>query len=123
MIYFANDTSIRLRLIGYNCHGPVQPHTLNRLVQIGLRGFRIAPCGQAKVDYLTVRINSPPQVAPFTADANVGLVHVPVDTGAEQMLFGPLGQFRAKFLNPTIDSSANNGDPSFHQQINHILIG
>jgi hypothetical protein len=39
------------------------------------------------------------------------------------MLFGPLGYFRTKLLNPAIHSRPINGDPAFFQEVNDILIG
>jgi len=62
MIDFANDASIGLRFVGHNRHGPVQSHTLNRLVQKGFSGLRVPSCGEAKIDHLPVRVDSPPQV-------------------------------------------------------------
>ena len=62
MIDFANDASIGLRSVVHNCHGPVQSHTLDRLVQKGFSGLRVPSCGEAKIDHLPVRVDSPPQV-------------------------------------------------------------
>lgn len=65
MIDCANDASIGLRFVSHNRPGSVQPHTLNSLVQKRFSGLRVLSCGQAKIDHLIVRAESPPQVAPL----------------------------------------------------------
>lgn len=100
IINFANDTSIRLRFVGHDCHWTVQPHTLNCFIQKGFGGSRVPSGGQAEIHHLTVCIDSPPKVAPLAADADVSLVHMPINAGAAQVFFCSLGQFRTEFLNP-----------------------
>ncbi len=114
MVDFADDTHIGLRLVGTDRNGAVQSDTLNRL--------RIPPRGEAEVDHLPVRINGAPEVVPFSADPDVGLVHMPIDTCPAQVLLCALGQFRAELLNPAIYNRAINCDIALCQKIDDILI-
>ena len=101
LIDFANDTPIGWRLIGHNGHRLVQPNAFDRLFEKGSGGFCIPPGREPEIDQLAVCINSTPKVAPFSADADVGLIHVPIYAGAAEMLFGTLGQFGTEFLDPS----------------------
>lgn len=56
------------RFVGRSCHGPVQPHTLNPLVQRDFCGYRVPSCCEAEIDHLTFWVDSPPQVAPLAAN-------------------------------------------------------
>jgi hypothetical protein len=56
-------------------------------------------------------------------DANVGLVHVPIEAGPAQMFLGAFGQFGAELLDPAVDGRAINGDPALFQKVDHIRIG
>lgn len=123
MIDFANDASIGMRFVGHNCHRPVQPHTLNRLVQKGFCGFRVPSCGEAEIDHLIVCVDSPPQVAPLAAHPDIGLINMPNDAGPAQILPRSFGQFRSEFLNPSIYRRPINGDLAFCEQIHHVLVG
>lgn len=123
MINFANDALIALRFVGHNRHGRVQSHTLNRLVQKGFSGLRVPSCSEAKIDHLTVRVDSPPQVSPPAAHPDIGLINMPIDTGPAQKFFRSFGQFRSEFLNPAIHRRPINSDPALCEQIHNVLVG
>lgn len=76
-----------------------------------------------KVDHLAVGINGPQQVTPLAANADVGLVHMPIDTSPAQMLLRAFSQFRSKFLDPSIHGGPIDADPALSKKIHDILIG
>lgn len=98
-----DDTSIGRSFICDDGDRAMEPYTLNHFVKKGPSRLGISPRSQAEVDHLTVCIDSPPQIAPFAADAGVGLIDMPVDTSPAQTFLGSLGQFRAKLLDSSIN--------------------
>ena len=108
---------------GHDGHEPMQPHAFNRLFQKGLGSFGIPPRREADVDHLTIRTHSPPQVSPFSANPDLGLIDVLIDACPAQMLFSSFGNFRAELDHPTIHSRPINGNPAFCQQFYNVLIG
>lgn len=123
VINLADDAPVGLRFVGHDRRRPMQPYTLNRLVQKGFGGFRVPPRGEAEINHLTVRINGPPKISPFAADTDVGFIHVPVDAGPAQVLLRSLRDLWPKLLNPAIHGGAINVDPALREQIHDILIG
>ncbi|UOA16901.1 hypothetical protein DSM109990_03788 (plasmid) [Sulfitobacter dubius] len=97
--------------------------TLDRVVQKSFSGLRVPSCGEAKIDHLIVRVDSPPQVAPLAAHPHIGLINVPIDAGPTQKLLRSFGQFRSEFLNPAIYRRSINSDPALCEQIHHVLVG
>jgi len=89
-----------LTLFCDNRHMPVQANPLYSLCQKGPRGIGIAPGSQSEINQLSVRVNCPPQIPPFSADADVCLVHVPIQAGALQVRFRTFSDLRAKLLHP-----------------------
>jgi len=101
-IDLADDTSIGRSFICDDGDRAMEPYTLNSFVEKGLGRLGISPRSQAEVYHLTVCIDSPPQIASFAADTDVGLIDMPVDAGPAQMFLGSLGQFGAELLDPSI---------------------
>lgn len=122
VIDVADHTPIGVGFVCDDRHRPVEPHTLDRLVEKGFGSLGIPPGRQTKVDQLTVRIYRSSEVAPLAADADVGFVHVPIDAGAVDMPLGALRQFRAEFLDPAIDRRSINRHAALGKQINDILV-
>ncbi len=54
-------------------------------------------------------------VAPLSADADVGFVHMPIDAGPAQMFLCALGQVRTELLHPAKYRRAINRDVAFSQ--------
>ena len=102
VVDLADNAPVGVRLVGADCYRPVEPHALNRIVKKGLRGLRIASCGQPKVDHLPIGIDRAPQVTPLATHADIRLVYMPIDAGPAQMFLGSLGQFGAELLDPSI---------------------
>lgn len=102
VIDLTNDAPVCLGLVRADRGGAMQAHTLYRLVQKGLSRLCIPSCGQAKIDHLTVCIDGTPQVSPLPADTDVGLIDMPIDAGAPQVLFCSFGQLRTELLNPAL---------------------
>lgn len=103
---------------GQDCHGPVQPHTLN----CPQKCFRVPSCREAEINHLTVCVDSPPQIAPLAANSDIGLANILIDVDPAQIFFRSFGQFRSEFLNPAIYSRPISGDLAFLKQIHHILV-
>lgn len=91
MIDVANDAPIGRRFVRADCDWPMQPDPLDGLVEESPGRPRVPSGGQSKIDHLTVRIDRPPEVAPFAFHADVSFVHVPIDACAAQV---SLGSFR-----------------------------
>lgn len=73
-IYVSYDPAIGWRFVCANRDWPVEPDTFDRLVQKGFCRFCISSRCKSEVDQLTVCIDGPPKVAPFTSDTDVGFV-------------------------------------------------
>ena len=86
------------------------PDPLYSFVQKGLGSFRISPSGEAKANQLAVCINRTPQVAPFA-------------TNAAQVFLGAFGQLGPELDHPTLHSRPIKINPTFGEQIDHVLIG
>ncbi len=70
VIDLTNNLGIGGRFVGANCDRTVQADAFDGVLEKSLCGFGIAPGGQAEIDYLSVRINSPPQIAPFASNTD-----------------------------------------------------
>jgi len=122
VVDLADDAPIGLRFVGTDRDRPMQTDTLYRLVEKGLGRLRIPPRGEAEVDHLAVCVDGAPEVAPLAADADVGLIDMPVHAGPAQMLLGAPGQFWTELLDPAIHRRAINRDVALCQKIDDILI-
>ncbi len=78
MVNLTDNLGISWGFVGADRRGSVQAHALNCVLQKSLCRSGIAPRRQAKVNHLTVRIHRPPQIAPLAADADIGLVDMPI---------------------------------------------
>ena len=104
VIDLANNAAISWSLVRDDCDRPMQAHTLNRLVQKSPGRFCIPPGRQTKVNPRAVCIDSAPQIPPFSTDADIGLIHMPLEAGAAQVTFCPSGDLWAE-----LDDLAING--------------
>jgi hypothetical protein len=91
MIDLANNTPTGWRFIGGDRDWSMKPDTLNRFVKKGLCRLYITMHGQREIDHLAVCIDSPPQVAPLTTDADVCLIHMLIYACAPQVLLRLFG--------------------------------
>ena len=122
VVDLADDAGVGLRLVGTDRNRPMQTDTLNHLVEKGFGRLRISARGEAKIDHLAVGIDGTPEVAPLSADTDIGFIDMPVDACAAQMLLGALGQFWAELLDPAIHRRAINNDVALCQKIDDILV-
>lgn len=122
VVDLADDAGVGLRLVGTDRNRPMQTDTLDRLVEKGFGRLCISARSQAEVDHLAVGIDGTPEVAPLSADADVGFIDMLVDACAAQMLLGEFGQFWAELLEPRIHRRAINRDLALCQKTDDILM-
>ena len=122
-VNLTNDTVISRSLVCDDCGRAVEPDALDRLVEKSLCRLCDPPSGEMKIYQLAIRIDSAPQVSPFTADTDVSFIHVSIEAGAAQVFLCPFDEFRSKLDHPAIHSRPINTDPTLGEQIDHVLIG
>lgn len=98
-------------------------YALDRFVEDGFGRLCIAPGGETKIDQLAIRIDRSPEIAPFTANSDLGFIYMPIEACSAHVLLGALGRFRGEFLDPAIHGRPINLDPMLCQKIDHILVG
>jgi hypothetical protein len=121
-VFLSDDQPTPVGFVCDNRYGSVEPDALDGLAQEGPGRLCVSSCGQADVNDFAIRIDRPSQVAPFAADADLGLIHMPVDACTAQMFLCSLRQFWAKLLDPAEHSRSVNSYAALCQQINHVLI-
>jgi len=113
---------LAVRLVSGARAGLIQPGILAGLFQKRPCCLDVPPCCKTKINQLAMLIDSTPEVAPFAANSNIGLVHMPVQTSPRSVLESSFRNLWAEFTHPSMDRGRIHLNPSLSQQISHVAV-
>ncbi len=121
VVQIPDDLSVSRGLVRADRDRTVEPHAVDGLLREGFGGFRVPPGGQPHIDELASMIHGAPEVTSLAANAQIGLVDMPVQPAPAAVGSGAPGDLGAELLDRAEDRGPVHHDPALGQEIGDIL--